>query len=185
MKTFSHLWKYLAEFFLGWEMLQIEVVEKIKIHVLCSVAFFRESCRLWDIVETFGGTRGHKWRHNMAHTRCMLDKQDCTQARACTLPHTHTHTQKYNTYCFFTATIIRASGSVLRYTYIACLVLFFFHFPGSEVSNNSSDVMSLVPCQVLSRIISVCRNCVVRYYKIMTGGVNGFAWWQKNNQSNR
>ena len=94
MKTFSHLWKYLAEFFLGWEMLQIEVVEKIKIHVLCSVAFFRESCRLWDIVETFGGTRGHKWRHNMAHTRCMLDKQDCTQARACTLPHTHTHTHR-------------------------------------------------------------------------------------------
>ena len=25
--------------------------------------------------------RGHKWRHNMAHTRCMLDKQDYMHAR--------------------------------------------------------------------------------------------------------
>jgi hypothetical protein len=24
---------------------------------------------------------GHKWRHNMAHTRCLLDKQDCVSAR--------------------------------------------------------------------------------------------------------
>jgi hypothetical protein len=36
MKTFSHLWQYLAEFFLEWEMFQIKAVEKIKI-----VPFFR------------------------------------------------------------------------------------------------------------------------------------------------
>jgi hypothetical protein len=30
MKTFSYLWHYLAEFFLGWEILQIVVDEKIK-----------------------------------------------------------------------------------------------------------------------------------------------------------
>jgi hypothetical protein len=32
MKTFSHLWQYLAEFFLEWEMFQIKVVEEIKPH---------------------------------------------------------------------------------------------------------------------------------------------------------
>ena len=40
MKTFLHLWKYLAEFFLEWEMFQRKVVEKFKTHILCSVTFF-------------------------------------------------------------------------------------------------------------------------------------------------
>jgi hypothetical protein len=40
--------------------------------------------------------RGHKWRHYIAHTRCMSDKQDYTHRRACTSPctreNTHAHT---------------------------------------------------------------------------------------------
>ena len=39
MKTFSHLWQYLAELFLEWEMSQIKIVEKIKTHILCSERF--------------------------------------------------------------------------------------------------------------------------------------------------
>jgi hypothetical protein len=30
MKTFVHLWQYVAEFFLEWEMFQTKVVAKIK-----------------------------------------------------------------------------------------------------------------------------------------------------------
>jgi len=30
-----------------------KLVEKIKTHVLCSVTFFRKSCRLWDNVEKY------------------------------------------------------------------------------------------------------------------------------------
>jgi hypothetical protein len=37
MKTFPHLWQYLAEFFL--ELFGIEVVEKIKIHISGLVLF--------------------------------------------------------------------------------------------------------------------------------------------------
>jgi hypothetical protein len=48
-KMFSHLWQYIAEFFLEWEMFQIKVVEKIKIHVLCSVTF-SENCALYEIM---------------------------------------------------------------------------------------------------------------------------------------
>jgi len=40
MKTDIHFWSYLAQFFLEWEMLQIQVVQKIKTHILCSVTFF-------------------------------------------------------------------------------------------------------------------------------------------------
>ena len=57
MKMFLHLWQYLAEFFLEWEMLQIKVAEKIKILILCSITFFRKSCRLLDNVERYGGVR--------------------------------------------------------------------------------------------------------------------------------
>jgi hypothetical protein len=37
MKSFSHLWQYLAQYFLELEMFQIKVIEKIWTHVLCSV----------------------------------------------------------------------------------------------------------------------------------------------------
>jgi hypothetical protein len=40
MKTFLHLWEYLAEFFLEWEIFQTKVVEKIQTHILRSVTFF-------------------------------------------------------------------------------------------------------------------------------------------------
>jgi hypothetical protein len=40
MKTFPHLWQYLAEVFLQREMSQIKAVWKIKIHLLCPISFF-------------------------------------------------------------------------------------------------------------------------------------------------
>ena len=38
---------------LEWEMFQI----KIKTHILCSITFFRKSCRSWDNVEKYGTAR--------------------------------------------------------------------------------------------------------------------------------
>ena len=55
MKTFSHLWQYLAEFFLEWEMFQTKVVEKVKVHVLFPVTLFWKSCRFWDNVKKYCG----------------------------------------------------------------------------------------------------------------------------------
>ena len=48
----------------------------------------------------------------------MLDKQGYMRVHA----HTLGHTQINNIYCFSTATMIRERASVLRYTYIACIV---------------------------------------------------------------
>ena len=45
MTTYVHLWSYLAQFFLGWEMFQTNVVEKIKAHILGPVTlcfFFKK-----------------------------------------------------------------------------------------------------------------------------------------------
>ena len=71
MKTYVHLWLYLAHFFVEWEMFQKKFVEKIKTHVLCSATLFRQSCRLWESVEKYG-TAGQT-ADNMAHAHCMLD----------------------------------------------------------------------------------------------------------------
>jgi hypothetical protein len=38
-------------------MFQTKVVEKIKIHILCSITFFQKSCRLWDNVRKYGTAR--------------------------------------------------------------------------------------------------------------------------------
>jgi hypothetical protein len=39
------------------EIFQTKFVEKIKTHILCSLTFFRKSCRLWDNVEKYGKAR--------------------------------------------------------------------------------------------------------------------------------
>jgi hypothetical protein len=39
MKTYVHLWQCLAEFFLEWEMFQIQIAEKVKKHVSRSTTF--------------------------------------------------------------------------------------------------------------------------------------------------
>jgi len=53
-------------------MFQIKGAEKIKTLLLCSVTFFRISCRLWDNVENYCRV-GQATDDNMAHAHCMLD----------------------------------------------------------------------------------------------------------------
>ena len=77
MKTNIHLWYYLAQFFIEWEMFQTKVIKKIKTHILCSITFYRKSYRLWDNVEKYcraGQTtddmmRAHcSWTHKATNT---------------------------------------------------------------------------------------------------------------------
>ena len=71
MKTFSHLWQYLAEF-LEWEMFQIKSFRENQNTYLCQITFFRKSYLLWDNVEKFGTA----WQAAdiTAYAPCTLDK---------------------------------------------------------------------------------------------------------------
>ena len=63
MKTNIHLWSYVVQFFLEWEMFQTKVVEKIKTHILRSITFFfQENRTAYDsVVEKYGYSRtGHR-----------------------------------------------------------------------------------------------------------------------------
>ena len=115
--------------------------------------------------------RDHKWRQNMAHTRCMLYKQGYINARPCTRPrarvhecaserahaHTHNHTQICNIYCFSTVTMIRESVLILRYTYCYILIQkeeYSFHQQtGLKFRKETSEVLlfehSIAWCRIL------------------------------------
>jgi hypothetical protein len=47
----------ISSVFIEWEMFHTKFVEKIKTYILCSITFFRNSCRLWDNVEKYGTAR--------------------------------------------------------------------------------------------------------------------------------
>jgi hypothetical protein len=71
MITNIHLWSYLAQFFLEWEMFQAKVVEEITTHIFCPVTFFFKLCRLWNNVEKYCGT-GQATDDNVAHAHCVM-----------------------------------------------------------------------------------------------------------------
>jgi len=73
MKTDVHIWSHRAHSFLEWEKFQTNFVEKMKTHILCSINFFRKSCRLWVKVENYW-TAQQDTDDNTAHAHCMLDK---------------------------------------------------------------------------------------------------------------
>ena len=113
-------------------MFWTRAVEKIKTPISSLIPFFvfRKSFRLWDNVQKFGKARGATyyvtiWRIRVscwlswlskAHTHASGHRTIYVPTRA------RAHAQICNTYCFFTAIMIREHASVLRYTYIACLV---------------------------------------------------------------
>jgi hypothetical protein len=85
---------YLAQFFLGWEMFQTKVAEKIKTHIWNSVTFFSKSRRLWENVVKYCRA-GQATDGNLSRVHCRLDTYD------------YKHTLIIcNAYCFSTATVV-------------------------------------------------------------------------------
>jgi hypothetical protein len=72
MKNKTYFWFYVAKFLLEWEMFQTNDVEKIKIHILCSITLFRKLYRLWDKAEKHC-TAGQVTDDNTTHLHWMLD----------------------------------------------------------------------------------------------------------------
>jgi hypothetical protein len=90
-----------------------KVVHKSKTHILRSITFFRKSCRLCDNVEKYGRAGqvtddDNLWRMRFAR---WISKS------------TDTHPKYVILIAFPRQQWLRERSSVLRYTYIACLVL--------------------------------------------------------------
>ena len=111
MKTNIGFWSFLAQFFLEWDMFQTKVVEKIKTRILCLTTFFcspRKSCRVWDNVE-----------------KCCKAWQatDDNMARAHWTLYTKRYRHTLRICSFPLQQCLHESGSILRYTYVACVLL--------------------------------------------------------------
>jgi hypothetical protein len=112
-----HLWQYLAELLLEWEMFQTKVVESIKTHILYSKAFsFRKSCRLWDNVEKYVGA-GQATDDNIVRRMQFV----CWITKA-----TDTHSKYVIFIAFSRKQWLRERASLLTLTYVAFLVDFTF-----------------------------------------------------------
>jgi len=57
---------------LSSSMFQTNVVEKIKTHILSSITFPWNSCRLWDNLEKYGTAKQAVWQYNAAQKRRAL-----------------------------------------------------------------------------------------------------------------
>ena len=106
----AQLWRYLAEFFLEFEMFQTEVVAKIKTHILCSASLFRKFCNLWDDLETcYNDTVMDDiviWR---VHFACWITKA------------TDTHSELYLRHCHG-----NVGYSNARHCYLLCVSCYFY-----------------------------------------------------------
>ena len=159
MKTFSHLWRYLAELFLEWEMFQIKVVEKIKTHILHSVTFFPENRAICEIMPKNVVERGRSqiiWRPRV-ESWTIKAKRPKARPRLCTHTHTHTdahtsmpsptrartHAQTHKNVTHIVSPrqqSFRERASVLRYTYIASLFIWCVWFLEKAAVNSLSTI---------------------------------------------
>jgi len=116
MKAYVHLWSHVAQYFLEWEMFYTEVVKKIEIHtcILCSITFFRKSCRLWDSVEKY--TTARQATDDNIIRRMFVA---CWITKA-----TNTRWEYVIHIAFPRQHLLSERASVLRYTYFASLVYF-------------------------------------------------------------
>lgn len=107
MKAYVHFWPYLTLFFLEWERVQTKHVDKIKMHRLCSIYFYRMSCRWKCNVKKDGRTRQATHANiirSMSFTCWIFTATDTSTI--------------WNTYCFSTAEIVtRTQLNVTLYVY--------------------------------------------------------------------
>ena len=110
MQTNIHIWSYLAQFFLEWEMFQKNFLPKIKTY-FCSITFFL----------------GHRVVYEICGKK-ILDPEN-PQMRiwrmriACYIPKaTNTHSQYVILIAFPLQQLFHERAWMLHYTFIACLV---------------------------------------------------------------
>jgi hypothetical protein len=95
-----------------------KIVENIKTHILFWVTFFfRKSCRLWENVEKYCRA-GQATDDNMANAHCILG----------TKGYVYTHSGCVILIAFPLQRWLHERATVLRSTYIACLVNFIISY---------------------------------------------------------
>ena len=93
-------------------MFHIKTVDKIKTHILCSITFFPENRAVHNNVEKRG--KGRQGADDIIWSMLFA----CWITKA-----TYTHSEHAVLIAFLQQQCFRERASLLRYTYIACLVI--------------------------------------------------------------
>jgi len=120
-------------------MFQTEVVQKIKTHILCSVTlFFRKPCLLWDVKKYWkrGRLQITIWRIRIA---CWIPKA------------TNTHSGCVKLFAFPLQQLLHERPSLLRFTYIACTVFYFFSPTSISILQEYVSIYTYLTAQRLYR----------------------------------
>ena len=116
-----HLWAYLVQFFLEWEMFQTKVYRKSK-HILCAITLFSENHAVLELM----------WKNTVEP-----DRQQMTIRRmriACCIPNaTYTHSEYVILIAFPQQKRLHERASILRCTYIFCLLINYCLWLSMEV----------------------------------------------------
>jgi hypothetical protein len=139
VKTNTCFWSYLAQSLSDWEMLQINVVEKINTHFKVN-NFFLKLCCLCDRVEKYC-TAGQAIEDDMVHARCMQDNQRCKHTlRAC------------NTYWFCSVTTVARTR---------LNVTLYGHRESSDILIKSKPSAQWIPAILFTEVrwIPLCTGC--------------------------
>jgi len=108
----NHCLSYLAHFFLEWEMFQTKVVEKIKTHMLRSVTFSKIVPFMRKCGKILQSGAGHRWQYGA-----------CALHAGYLRLQIHTHSDSVILIALPLQQWSHESASMLRYAYIASLVL--------------------------------------------------------------
>jgi hypothetical protein len=127
MKTNIHLWSYLAQFFLEWEMFQTHTVEKM-VYISCEIIFFlnRAVCEML-------------WKNTVQLDRPQMALRRMRIACWITMA-TYTKSEYVILMAFPLQQWSHERVSVLRYTYIACLEFSVGQEPNSGLGRLNVDV---------------------------------------------
>jgi hypothetical protein len=96
-----HVYDYLSEFFLEWEILWIKVVEKLQINILCHFLFPSENRAVYEIMSKNVVEPERPQKVILRRIACWISKATRVQAHASAIAptsthaRTRTHTQKY------------------------------------------------------------------------------------------
>ena len=95
MKTITHFWLYLTQFFLEWEMFQTKLVDEIKTHMLRSITFLK-NCTIYEIM----------LKNILRARQVTVDNITQRMHIACHVPKARHTLRICNNYCFTTATVV-------------------------------------------------------------------------------
>jgi hypothetical protein len=135
MKTHINFRSYLAQTFLGWEIFEINVVEKIKTRILCSKCF-SENRAVYDIMwRNIVEPVGHRWQYGACAFSRRIHKA------------TNTHSEYVMFSAFPRQQWLHERASVLRHTtlpvllYITYTTEFYLGGPGCRIIRRNPPII--------------------------------------------